>query len=76
MFGRSSVDCSEVRNLRAGTSPNGSLNKVRESPPVSIHAEASSNGLSESHRHSQSKLRPHQISHPGIASHPDHITEG
>ena len=34
---------------------------VRESPPVSIHAETPSNGSlrkSESHRQSQSKLRP------------------
>ena len=43
--------------------------EFRESPPVSIHAEASSNGLSESHRQSQSKLRPHQISHPGFTPH-------
>ena len=39
--------------------------EFRESPPVSIHAEASSNGLSESRRQSQSELRPHQISYPG-----------
>ena len=41
---------------------------VRESPPVSIHAETPSNGSlrkSESHRQSQSKLRPHQKSQTG-----------
>ena len=43
--------------------------EFRESTPISIHAEASSNGLSESHRQSHSKLRPHQISHPGITPH-------
>ena len=35
----------------------------------SHHAEASSSGLSESHRQSQSKLRPHKISHPGVTRH-------
>ena len=43
--------------------------EFRESPPVSIHAEASSNGLSESRHQSQSELRPHQISHPGVTPH-------
>ena len=43
--------------------------EFRESPLVSIHAEASSNGLSESRRQSQSELRPHQISHPGVTPH-------
>ena len=43
--------------------------EFRESPPVAIHAEASSNGLSESHRQSQSKLMPRQISHPGVTPH-------
>ena len=41
---------------------------VRESPPVSIHAETPSNGSlrkSESHRQSHSKLRPHQMSQTG-----------
>ena len=43
--------------------------EFRESPSVSIHAEASSNGLSESHRLSQSKLRPHQIFPPRVTPH-------
>ena len=43
--------------------------EFRESRPVSIHAEASSNGLSESRRQSQSELRPHQNSHPGVTPH-------
>ena len=41
---------------------------VRESPPVSIHAETPSNGSlrkSESHRQSHSKRRPHQMSQTG-----------
>ena len=46
--------------------------EFRESPLVSIHAEASSNGLSESRRQSQSELRPHQISHPGVTPHSRH----
>ena len=42
--------------------------EFRESPPVSIHAEASSNGLSESRRQSQSELRPRQMACERVAA--------